>query len=193
MANMSDKPKIKPVPAQPSEPATNKTKGVFEIWGKFDTVVKKTSRYTAAIGVIAVMILVLVIVMDVVGSKVLHAPVPGSVGVLGFVQLIAISFGMGATYLAGMHIKIEIILNRFPKRSQEVVNTLVYLLGFLLFVLIVWRMLVLARSFQSSGEVLDQILIPMYPIVYAVAIAFVPVCLALFYQLGNSINRMVRK
>lgn len=193
MANTSDKPKIKPAQAQPSEQTADNTQNIPEIWGKFGKVIKIASRSTEIVGVIAVIFLVSVIVMDVLGSKFFHAPFPGFIGVLGFVQLVAISFAMGATYLAGHHIKIDLILARLPKKPLAIVNTIVYFISFSLFVVIVWRLLVLAKSFQDSGEVLDQVLIPMYPVLYAVAIAFVPVCLALFYQLGNSFNRMVRK
>jgi TRAP-type transport system small permease protein len=164
-----------------------------QIWNAIQRIVRTISRAISVIAVVALIALVIIICIDVIGGKFFDSPFPGFTGVLGIAQLLAISFAMGLTFFAGHHIKVELVLNRFPQRTQAVVNALTNLLGFILFVLIVWRMIALAVSFQESGQVLDTVYIPLYPFVYATALAFIPVCLGLLVDFVKSLNTVIRK
>lgn len=193
MADASDKPATGPARESPSGAGADALPRPSGIWGWGESITRNMSRATSVVGIIGLIMLVLFTVIDVLGSKVFSRPFPGYTGVTELAELTAMSFAMGITFLAGQHIKVEIIIRRFPPRAQAAVNSFISLLGLLLFVLIVWRMVILGMSFQASGEVVDQIYIPLYPFPYAVALAFVPVSLALLYQLGNSLRRMVRR
>jgi TRAP-type C4-dicarboxylate transport system permease small subunit len=161
-------------------------------WGFLARISRLTSRLTSAVGIFGLVMLILFTVVDVLGSKVFSRPFPGYTGVTELAELIAMSFAMGVTFLAGQHIKVEILLSRIPHRAGSVVSSFTNLLALALFVLIVWRLVVLGLSFQASGEVVDQINIPLFPFPYLTALALVPVCLALLYNLGNSLHRAVR-
>ena len=163
-----------------------------KIWLGFGKFNKKFSNVLSVVGIIAVLALVLITVIDVLGSKIFNWPFPGFVGAIGTAQLLAMSFALAVTFFAGHHIKVELILNRYPGKPQAVISSVVNLLGFLLFVLIIWQMIVLGISFMESGEVLDAILFPLYPIVFAVALAFIPFCLGLFYEFGNAVYRITK-
>jgi len=137
--------------------------------------------------------LIAVTTIDIVGSKAFNQPLTGSLGLIRLAQLTAISFGMGITFLDGDHVKVEMLSRRLPPKVQATMSSLVNFLGFMLFFLIIWQMISLGRSFQISGEMIDELYIPWYPFIYATVVAFVPVCLALLLELGNSLSRVVKR
>ncbi len=163
-----------------------------KVWLSFGKFNKNFSNVLSVVGIVAVLSLVLITVIDVLGSKIFNWPFPGFVGAIGTAQLMAMSFAIAVTFFAGHHIKVELILNRYPGKPQAVISSFVNFLGFGLFVLIIWQMIVLGISFMESGEVLDAILFPLYPIVFAVAVAFIPFCLGLFYEFGNAVYRIIK-
>jgi hypothetical protein len=58
---------------------------------------------------------------------------------------------------------------------------------------IIWRVCVLGYSFQTSGEYSMTAYIPYYPFVYALALAFIPVCLVLLVELFKSLKQKAEK
>ncbi|OGC95559.1 MAG: hypothetical protein A2W25_05505 [candidate division Zixibacteria bacterium RBG_16_53_22] len=186
MADMSEQPKPEPAPESPSGTGIG-------IWGRFGSIIRKISHWFSFIGIFGIVMLVTITAADVIGSKGFSRPFPGFTGVTELAQLIAMSFGMAVAYLGGHHIKVEILMHRLPTKPQAVIGSLVNLLGFVIFALMIWQLFILGRSFQVSREVVDQIWFPLYPFPYAVAVALVPVCLALLLDLGNSLSRVVRR
>jgi hypothetical protein len=69
----------------------------------------------------------------------------------------------------------------------------VLLIVFLFFVVIIWQICVLAYAFQISGEYSMTAYIPYYPFVYALALAFIPVCLVLLVELFKSLKQKAEK
>lgn len=175
------------------EPGYRDSSGGTAIGGRFESAIRDMSRVFSVIAILAVIMLIAVAAIDVVGSKLFSRPLVGFVGLAELAQLIAMSFGMCVTFLGGHHIKVELLTGRVPAKLQAVIDVFVNFLGFALFVLIVSQMIALGRSFQISGEEIDQIYIPWYPFIYAVAVAFVPVCLALLRNFGNSLSGVVRR
>ncbi|OGO18916.1 MAG: hypothetical protein A2144_05240 [Chloroflexi bacterium RBG_16_50_9] len=184
MVNANEPQGFEPAPESPSGTG---------IWGRFEGIIRDLSRALSVIGIFGIAMLVLITAVDVLGSKLFNHPFPGFTGVTELAQLIAMSFGMGIAFLGGHHIKVEIVMHRLPAKTQAVIGSFVNLLGFALFVLMVWQLIILGRSFQVSREVVDQIYLPLYPFPYAIALALLPVCLALLFNFGNSIRRVVRR
>lgn len=189
MVNPNNAQKGKSAPA----PITDSIPNEPQIWKAIQRVIRTISSAISVIAVVTLIALIIIICMDVIGGKFFDSPFPGFTGVLGMAQLLTISFAMGLTFFAGHHIKVELVLNRFSHRTQAVVNSFTNLLGFILFVLIVWRMFALAVSFEESGQVLDTVYIPIYPFIYATALAFIPVCLGLLVDFVKSLNTVIRK
>jgi hypothetical protein len=52
---------------------------------------------------------------------------------------------------------------------------------------------VLAYAFQISGEYSMTAYIPYYPFVYALALAFIPVCLVFLVELFKSLKQKAEK
>jgi TRAP-type C4-dicarboxylate transport system permease small subunit len=163
------------------------------MWEQYGNLTRTISRAISIIGMLGLFALVIFTVIEVLGSKLLDRPIPGYTGIIELCQLIVISFAMGITYVGGHHITIELLKGRLPRRLEKTMYSVIQFLGLVLFILIIWRLILMGNAFLKSNEVVDQIFIPLYPFPYAMAVAMAPICLILIYELGNSIRGMVNR
>jgi len=145
------------------------------------------------IGVFAYLLVMVITCVDVLGAKLFRTPVYGAIDIVMLAQLLAISFAASVTLIVGRHIQVEFFSLLLPKRLQIIINCIVHLLGFVLFLLIVWRLFVFGYSFQTGGEETATASIPLYPFVYGAAVACIPVCLIFLHHFIESIIKVVKK
>jgi TRAP-type C4-dicarboxylate transport system permease small subunit len=130
--------------------------------------------------------------VDVVGAKLFQIPLFGSIDMVMLAQLLAISFAGAITLSKGRHIQVEFFALLLPKRAQIMMDCFVHLLGFVLFLLIVWRLFLFGYSFQEGGEETATAYIPLYPFVYCAAVACIPVFLIFMHHFFDSIIKVVK-
>ena len=131
--------------------------------------------------------------IDVIGSKLFLKPVFGSIDIVVLSQVVAISFANAFSLILGKHVQVEFFVPRLSRRAQAVTDSIVFLLGLILFILVIWRLCVYGYSLQTGGEVSATARIPMAPFAYGIALASVPVCMVFFLEFLNSLIRIVKK
>ena len=159
---------------------------------KFEKFNKTISLWIEWIGFGALFLMVVLTCVDVVGAKVFRSPVFGSLDVMMLAQLIAISFGASMALILGRHVRVEFFIMLLPKRLRSVVSCFVNFLGLVLFLLIVWRLFAFGYHFQIGGEESATARIPLFPFVYAAAVACIPICLVYTQQFISSLLRTVK-
>ena len=145
------------------------------------------------IGLAGLLVVMFITCIDVIGAKVFLKPVLGAIDIVVLGQLVAISFAAAFSLILGRHVQVEFFVPRLPRRAQAVTDSIVFLLGLILFILIIWRLCVYGYSLQTGGEVSATARIPMAPFAYGIALASVPVCLVFFLKFVNSVIRIVKK
>lgn len=150
---------------------------------KFERFNRRLSSWCEGLGVAAMLLMMTVTFIDVVGAKVFTWRLLGALDIVMLSQIVAIAFAAGMVLILGRHIEVEFFVNLLPRKAQKAISVLVLLLALGLFSIIIWRLFVLGRSFQISGEYSPTAYIPLYPFAYSIAIAGIPVCLALLLAL----------
>ena len=145
------------------------------------------------IGLAGLLIMMFITCIDVIGAKVFLKPVFGGIDIVMVSQLVAISFANAFSLLLGRHVQVEFFVSRLPRRAQAVTDSIVFLLGLILFILIIWRLCAYGYSLQTGEEVTATARIPLAPFAYGIALASVPVCLVFFLEFVNSVIRIIRK
>jgi len=193
VANADQNLKYQSVQKQAPIPKHNILYNISKVWRKLEKSAGTLSQGSAVIGIIAIVMMVLITCIEVLGNKFFDWGVPDFTGTVGIALLVAMSFAMGSTYLGGLHIKVELLKHHLPGRAQAALGSINSLLGFGLFVLLIWQLVALGWSFQTSGEITQETHIPLCFIAYAAALGCVPVALILLHQLGNSLSKLVQK
>ena len=154
---------------------------------------RRISSWFELIGIAGLLLMMLVTCIDVTGTKLFLWPLRGTIDMVMIFQLVAVAFACAATLIIGRHVRVEFFVIRLPRRAQAIINSIILFLGLGLFILIVWRLIVLGYSFQSTGEYSASAYIPLYPFAYGIAFACIPVCLILFFRFIQSLTRRVDK
>ncbi|HJX03004.1 MAG TPA: TRAP transporter small permease [Dehalococcoidia bacterium] len=145
------------------------------------------------IGIAGFLLMVIITGIDVVGAKVFSWRLLGAIDIVMLSQILAIAFSAAIALIVGRHIRVEFLVNRLPRRTQAIIDSFINLLGLILFLLIIWRLVVLGYSFQTSGEATATIYVPLYPFAYGISLASVPVCLVFLVNLMKSLTKAVGK
>ena len=165
----------------------------FEKWlNQMDKLTRSSSRHLEWVGVIGIILMFLVNLVDVVGAKLFLWPVPGATEVISFSQIMAIAPAIAITLLLGRHIRVEFIIDRFPKRIRGAINSFSSFLSLVIFVLILWQSFVYGQSLQRAGEIGSTSHIPFYPFAYFIAFCSIPVCLAFLVEVLKSLSEVVK-
>jgi TRAP-type C4-dicarboxylate transport system permease small subunit len=167
---------------------------------RFPAVLRKLEEFNRSlsgwlewIGLAGLLIMMFITCIDVIGAKVFLKPVFGAIDIVVLGQIVAISFAAAFSLLLGRHVQVEFFVPRLPRRAQAVTDSIVFLLGLILFILIIWRLCVYGYSLQTGGEVSATARIPMAPFAYGIALASVPVCVVFLLNFINSLIRIVKK
>ncbi len=145
------------------------------------------------IGLVGLLLMMAITCIDVVGAKVFLWRLLGALDIVMLSQIVAISFAASMTLILGRHIRVEFFITRLPRRARAIINSIVLLLGFGLFIVIIWRLCVLGYSFQTAGESSATIYIPYYPFAYGIALASIPVCLVFLLEFVKSLTKRVQR
>jgi len=159
---------------------------------KFEKFNHRLSDWFEWIGLAGMLMMMAITCIDVVGAKVFHWRLFGAIDTVMLSQIVVIAFPASMALILGRHIKVDLFINRLPRRAQAVIDIIALLLGFGLFIAIIWQVCVLGYSFQISGEHSATTRIPYYPFAYGIALASIPVCLVYLQKFLNSIMRLVK-
>jgi TRAP-type C4-dicarboxylate transport system permease small subunit len=88
------------------------------------------------------------------------------------------------------HVAVSLIVQLFPKRLQGIIESMISILGIILFGLIAWQSFLYGLDCQRSGEVSLTLELPFYPIIYGVALGSGVVCLVLLADLVEAIGKV---
>ena len=155
-----------------------------------DKVARSFSRSLEWVGVVGILLMFLVNFVDVVGAKLFVWPLPGATEVISFSQIVAIAPAIAFALILGRHIRVEFIIDRFPKRIRAAISSISSFLSLILFVLILWQSYLYGQSLQKAGEIGSTSHLPFYPFAYLIAFCSIPVCLAFLIEVLKSLNEV---
>jgi len=152
-----------------------------------DRFTRSFSRSLEWVGVVGILLMFLVNFVDVVGAKLFTWPLPGSVEIISFSQILAIAPAIAFTLILGRHIRVEFIIDRFPKRIRAAISSISSFLSLILFVLILWQSYLYGVSLQKAGEIGSTSHLPFYPFAYFIAFCSIPVCFVFLMEFLKSL------
>lgn len=138
------------------------------IWKLLDSIATKL-KVVGALGLVGMTVLTCA---DVVGRFFKH-PVFGSVELVTFMSVIAVSASLPFVHMKSGHIGVEIMFRFFSGRTRAIIDTLTSTLTLVLYGLVSWRMFDYATEMKASGEVSMNLELPEYIVIFVVAICFV--------------------
>ena len=146
------------------------------------------SSWFEHIAIIGFLGMIVATIVDVIGSKAFRLPLPASLEVVYFCQLIAIAGALAYSEIDGRHIRVELFVDKLPKKVRAFFHGLAALLGLALFGIMTWKAYQYAMTLKAINDVTSTSRIPIYPFVLWLGLSFVPLCLVLIGELLKAIS-----
>ncbi|GAK58169.1 TRAP transporter, DctQ-like membrane protein [Candidatus Vecturithrix granuli] len=147
------------------------------------------ARKLNVIAAIAIVLMMSLTCADVI-LRLFRRPVPGTYEMVSFLGTIVVSFALAHTSAEKGHVAVSLIVRLFPAKVQTIIESMIAVLGMILFGLIAWQSLLYGLSCQRAGEVSLTLQIPFYPVIYGVAFGSAAVCAVLLIDLINAITKL---
>jgi len=110
------------------------------------------------------------ITIDVILRYFFNRPIAGSYELIEFMMVFVVFLGLSYTQIRKGHLCINLFTKNLPAATMAVLNSLSYLLCFVIFALISWRLFITASNEFSNGSVSTVLNIPIW-ISYWVSVA----------------------
>jgi TRAP-type C4-dicarboxylate transport system permease small subunit len=144
------------------------------------------------IGAYIIIVMMLLTVVDVVGRRFFNKPVPGSYELSEFMLVIVVFLAIAYCEFTRGHVTIDLVVSRFRKRTQNIINSTMYILTLVAFVLLTWRLFVDAAG-QVGGTISGILRIPVFPFIYIAALGCAFLSLVVLMHLLQFILEALRK
>ena len=154
--------------------------------------IKRVSSWFEWVGLLAMGGMCLTTLIDVIGSKGLQRPLPGSTELTGVLQVVAIAGGFAFSKIDGRHIRVDFLLDWLPSRGQAALDLFSSILGLGFFAIAGWMTYRYGLSIHSSNTETLLLKIRLSPFAFWIAVCCIPMCLVIVMDLISSIDRMRR-
>ena len=132
------------------------------------------SRWMAAVGAIMFGVMMMITVIDVGGRYIFTKPLNGAAEIIGVMLVIGGTWGIGYCQIEKMHIRINLLVEKFSPLVQKLLWILTYLVSGAVGVLAAWQAFSRTGEFLTStlGTRSDVLGIPFAPFMLAMGIGF---------------------
>jgi len=122
-----------------------------------------------------------------------YVPFGATAEVVGFLAALVAALALGYTQLHKGHTRVDILVSRFPPRAQSIIDSIMFLISTVLFGVATWQVVKLANRYWELGSVSETMYIIFYPLIYAVALGCVFLCLVLLLDFLKSLVQAVKR
>lgn len=161
-------------------------------FARFRRSISSVSIWLEWVGLVALVCMVLVALVDVIGSKGFHWPLPGSTEISAFLQVVAIAGGLAFSQIAGRHIRVDLFIDRLPRRGRATLDLFSSILGLGLFAVVGWVTYDYGLRLLSSGTETLLLRIAYYPFALWIAFCCIPMCCVIVIEMLSSISKMLK-
>lgn len=125
--------------------------------------------------------------------RVFTKPIGGVVEIASWLAAIVTAFSLGTSQINKVHVHIDLLFNKFGRRTQKVVSVFCNLLAIGFFSMLMYQLILYALHLNQTGVLSNTMRIPFYPFVIAVSIGFIGLIITLIIQLfeiifGEEVN-----
>lgn len=131
-------------------------------------------------------------ITDVFLRKVFSQSILGTVEVTEFMMVIVVFFALAQTEVLNGHVKVDLVMGRFGERAQGLVDMVTQFVCFIVSGLITWSTLIYSEKMRASGEVSQDLWIPVYLFIYIVVVGCGILSITLLIKFFMALLRMVK-
>jgi TRAP-type C4-dicarboxylate transport system permease small subunit len=156
-----------------------------------DSIVRWVSKVCDRIAQAGLFAMLLVTTSNILLRK-FGKPIYGAYDYVCFLSTIVVAFAIANCAVKRGHTQVELLVARFSRRAQGIVDSITGILSLGIFSLITWQSIALGNDMRRAGEVSMTSLEPFYPYIYAIAFGCALLCLVILVDLMKSVLKAVK-
>lgn len=138
--------------------------------------IQRISTIFGYLGCIALFAMMVLTTIDVVGRYLFNAPLIGAFELTEYLVLILIFSFLCNAQSHKIHVSVDLLFEKFPKKIRYIADLLNHVACFLLMALIAWMSYLKALELKEVGEASPNLVIPDYPFVFFLVIGCIVLC-----------------
>jgi TRAP-type transport system small permease protein len=155
-----------------------------------DRLTRPANSLFAAIAATVLVSMMFLTALDVGLRYLLNSPLPGAIELVEYMMALMVPFAVVVAAYNKAHIGVELLLERFSKRVQNIVGCMTCSMEAVLYALITWQSFLNIIEQFHSGMTSAVLLIPHYPFVISLAAAFALLTLITLLHLFKSLSEV---
>ncbi len=178
---------------QPEREAAVPASGLARFADSIERLYKPVYIWLGYIGAAALAALVLAMFWSIIGRKFLNAPLKGSTEITQLGLVIMTFLVLAAEHMGHEKMTVDIIIKHFPRKLQDVIAPVVYILAIGVFCILCWQLVVLAKTYQDAHQSLRNIDVKIFPFTYLAAFGILTMIPIYVVRFLKSLDRVVKK
>ncbi|MCR4420578.1 MAG: TRAP transporter small permease [Clostridia bacterium] len=138
-------------------------------------------------------LMVLLVFVNVVGRYLLNLPVPGAVELIQLGMAVVVGLGFGYCAIEHRNVRVDLLMERLPRRVQEVVDSVTCCLSIVTACLLAWQIGVQGYELIRAGRASVELHIPFYPFYLILAVGWGVLAVALLGDLAGLLDALRKR
>ena len=152
----------------------------------------KSATFLNIMGVGVGLIMVLILTTNVIGRYIFRHPLIGTVEIEELMLVVLVFFGIAYAQLKKRHVSIPFIVDRLPVYLRNIINNVAIFISLLVFVLITWRSIILAKLYWENRVSSLYLEIPLAPFVLIITLGCIIMSLIIFLDYISTLKDLHR-
>jgi len=141
------------------------------------------------LGVGVFILVILLIVINVARRYLLNAPITGVYDIVELAMLPTIFWAMVYVTFKGGNISLALLVSRFPRQAQGIINSIMLFIGAGLFAVLSWQLGLAGWDWMQLGRYSINLGVPLYPFKFVAALGSAVICLELLASFVHSLGK----
>ncbi|OEU48401.1 MAG: hypothetical protein BA862_13360 [Desulfobulbaceae bacterium S3730MH12] len=148
-------------------------------------IVKKITQVLIAIGATMLALMMFLTALDVGLRYAFNRPLSGAFELVGYMMAILVPFSIVYCAHEKGHVAVDLIMGRFSKKVRTAADIITTFITLIFAIIIAWQNVHYFFEVKASGLTSSVLLIPAYPFIAPIAIAFGTFALVLLVHLSD--------
>lgn len=153
--------------------------------------VERLSRIMDIMAATAVLLTMLVIVANIIMRSVFHNPLTGIMDYVMILTAVTIALALAACAVQNGHIAVDLVIDKFPVKVRNVIDTLTSLTSLVFWTLAAVFMLDYANNMAVTGTLFPTTQLPFAPVLVVIAAGIFALAVVILYRLLDNVRNMV--
>ncbi|MGE5422597.1 MAG: TRAP transporter small permease [Ignavibacteriales bacterium] len=158
----------------------------------FSNLVEKATRFCDRVAAILIFSTMAVMMVNIFMRALFGQPLTGTVDYVNVLSAVVCALAVAFCAFNNAQIAVEFLVDKLPPKWGAVIDSITNLVALGFWVLASWYLIIYAEQTQATALVSTTAHVPIYPVVYLVAVGMIMLCLVLVLKLVESVRKVAQ-